>query len=214
MFHEDEHGLEHVFDFHWEFSTRKLFARIFAYDELARDAGPVPALGGAARMLGPVHALLVACIHPVMHHRGEEHLIWIRDVHEIARRLSPREWEELVAQARAKKVGEIVGRAHGQAREFYGECGATAAIEILDGVPPGSEPSSEFLRPGRRWSDELRSDLRELESWRDRLTLLREIVLPRPGYMFRAFGIEQRPWRYLVLPALYARRALRGRRRL
>ena len=50
------------------------------------------------RGLSPVHALLVACIHRVAHHRGTERLIWLLDIHLLASRLEEREWTALVSR--------------------------------------------------------------------------------------------------------------------
>ena len=47
------------------------------------------------------------------------------------------------------------------------------------------EPSAAYLRPNRRWSDELISSIGGLSRWGDRLRLLREVVLPDPTYMLQ-----------------------------
>src|SRR5678815_1905510 len=72
----DDFGLTHTFDFHWKISTQPIFADVLAFDEIADRAVPLPSLGTHARTASPRHALLLACIHPVMHHRNVESLIW------------------------------------------------------------------------------------------------------------------------------------------
>ena len=67
---EDHLAIDHVFDVHWKISTQSVFADVLTFDELAAGAEPVPALGPNARAAGGVDALLLACIHPVMHHRN------------------------------------------------------------------------------------------------------------------------------------------------
>lgn len=107
MAKEDRFGVAHAFDFHWKISTQSVFADLLTYDELAADAVPVPALGPHARAAGPVHALLLACLHPVMHHRNVERLIWVYDIHLLASRLSAAELERFADLAVAKRVGAI-----------------------------------------------------------------------------------------------------------
>src|SRR5207245_6745343 len=45
----DAYGVLHAFDFHWRLSTEALFADLLSYDELLREAIPVPRLGDGAR---------------------------------------------------------------------------------------------------------------------------------------------------------------------
>ena len=103
----DRYGVEHVFDFHWKISTQSVFADLLTYDELAADAVAIPALGPHALGAGPVHALLLACLHPVMHHRNLERLIWVYDIHLLASRLSAAELGRFADLAIAKEVGTI-----------------------------------------------------------------------------------------------------------
>src|SRR5260370_18599962 len=76
----DEFGLVHTFDFHWKISTQSVFADLLVFDEIAAVAMSLPALGAHARTAGPLHALLLPCIHPVMHHRNAESPIWIYSI--------------------------------------------------------------------------------------------------------------------------------------
>ena len=72
----DAFGVVHRFDCHWRISTQSVFADVLTFDEVAPRSIPVPALGEHARTLAPVDALLLACVHPVMHHRNAESLLW------------------------------------------------------------------------------------------------------------------------------------------
>jgi hypothetical protein len=49
-----------------------IFADVLSCDEMASLAADVPGLGLNARTTAPLHALLLACTHPVMHHRNVE----------------------------------------------------------------------------------------------------------------------------------------------
>ena len=206
---EDSYGVEHVFDFHWKISTQPTFAAVLTHDELAADAIPIPSLGPHAYGASPLHALLLACIHPAMHHKNAEHLIWMYDIHLIASRLSDEDFDRLVALAVEKRVGAIcaheLARAHARF-SFRLPPRVIATLAACEG-----EPSAAYLRPRRRWADELMSSLRGLPRWRDRLGLLREVVFPSPRYMLAIYRVTVSPPRSaLLLPALYAHRLLRG----
>jgi hypothetical protein len=205
---EDRHGVQHAFDFHWKISTQPTFAGVLTYDELIADAVPVVDLGRHARAAGMVHALLLACIHPAMHHRNAEHLIWMYDIFLLASRLSDADIDRVVDIAVAKGVGAVCACELARARSrfaFHLPDNALAALASREG-----EPSAAYLHPGRRWVDELMSSMRGLPRWGDRVGLLREIAFPSPRYMLAAYGVAARPSRAAILPALYVYRILKG----
>jgi hypothetical protein len=205
---EDRHGVQHAFDFHWKISTQPTFAGVLTYDELNAEAVPVVNLGSHARAAGLVHALLLACIHPAMHHRNAEYLIWMYDIYLLASRLSDADIDRLVEVAVAKEVGAVCAHELARARSRFAFSLPDKALVAL--ASREGEPSAAYLRPSRRWIDELISSLRGLPRWGDRIGLLREIAFPSPRYMLAAYGVSTRPSRAAILPALYAHRILRG----
>ena len=204
----DRHGVQHVFDVHWKISTQPMFAGVLTYTELDVDAVPIAGLGVHARAAGRVHALLLACIHPAMHHRNAVHLIWMYDIHLLASACSDADFDWLVAMASAKGVSAICAHELDRARERF-------AFRLPPNVIPAlavrkGEPSAAYLRPRRRWIDELLSSVRGLPRWTDRAGLLREVLFPGPRYMLAAYGMAARPFRAAFLPALYAHRIVKG----
>lgn len=209
LWKNDDFGVKHTFDFHWKVSSQSMFANVLTYDELAADAVPVPSLGPRARAAGPVHALLLACVHPVMHHRNAELLIWMYDIHLLASRLSDADFDRLVDVAVAKQVAGVCAHELARARSRFGFRTPARAIEAL--AARRAEPSAMYLRPRRRWHDDLISSVRGLPRWRDRLRLLREVVLPSPGYILKSYGMPAHPsGAVFLLPALYAHRVIGG----
>jgi hypothetical protein len=204
----DEFGLVHAFDFHWKISTQSLFANVLVFDEIDAVATAVPALGIHARTAGPLHALLLACIHPVMHHRNAESLIWIYDVHLLASGLSDREFDRFTALALAKQMSAICAYQLRAARTWFGTRIPNKAISDL--AVPAREPSMAYLRSNRQWRDELISNMRGLPHWRDRLRLLRQVTLPGPVYMLKAYGLTPSPLGAALLPILYLHRLASG----
>lgn len=209
MARRDAFGLVHALDVHWTISTQTLFASLLTFDELAADAVAVPALGPNARTAGPVHALLLACVHPVMHHRNEQVPEWTRDVHLLASRLSEAELDRFVALALDKRVGAIAARQLAVARQRFGTPIHDRALTRLT-RDAGDEPSAAYLRHGRRWHDELASNLSGLPTWSDRLTLVREVLFPSPSYMRRAYRVAAGPLGSALLPSLYVHRGVKG----
>jgi hypothetical protein len=205
----DAFGLVHTFDFHWKISTQSVFADVLVFDEIAAVAMDLPALGVHARAAGPLHALLLACIHPVMHHRNAESLIWIYDIHLLASRLSEREFDRFAEVAVAKQVSAVCAHQLSTARRWFGTRIPDSAMMRL-GAVDDDEPSAVYLQPNRRWDDELISNIRGLPRWSDRLRLLREVTLPGPAYMLKAYGVAPSALGAALLPVLYLHRLASG----
>jgi hypothetical protein len=207
---EDAFGVGHAFDFHWKISTQSAFADLLSYVELSVAAIPIPALGAHARAAGAVHALLLACVHPVMHHRNVERLVWIYDIHLLAARLSRAEFDRLAELAVRKGVAAICAHGLALARSRLGTPVPDEVIAALDAPGREAERSASYLEPARRWNDELLSNVRGLPRWTDRLRLLREVAFPAPGYMLRAYRLDRAALGRALLPALYVHRGVRG----
>lgn len=205
----DELGVTHAFDFHWKISTQAVFADVLTYDELAAASVPVPRLGPRARAAGRIHALMLACIHPVMHHRRKERLIWTYDIHLLAMSLSRDEFDEFASLALTSRVAAVCCYALELSRTRFG-------TEVPDGVlaalrnPTRSEPSAEYLASNRRWHHELFASLRFLESWSDRVRLLREVLFPEKRYIVAIYGLAHGTRHGALLAPLYAHRLLAG----
>jgi hypothetical protein len=205
---EDEFGLQHVFDFHWKISTQSAFAEVLTYEELCVDAVAVPALGPDARAASVLHALLLACIHPVMHHRNLERLIWTYDLHLLASRLSRDDLEVFADLAVHKGVGPICARQLANARSTFATPIPDCTVSRL--LSGGRPALTDYLRSGRGWHHEFLSNLRGLNSWGDRVRLAREVLFPSPRYMLSSYQITNRAQGLAVLPVLYLHRNLRG----
>jgi hypothetical protein len=202
-------GVEHRLDVHWKISTQSVFADTLNYDDIDGRTIPAPALGPHARTLPLPDALLLACIHPVMHHRATETLIWIYDVHLLASALDEDDFAGFAELALNRQVGAICLDRLALAQRTLGTSVPQEVIRALSAAGRG-EPSAVYLRQNRRWIDEVAWSVRGLPRWRDRARLMREIILPQPEYMLRAYGYDRSSLMLPILPALYLHRALRG----
>ena len=208
MAKRDVFGVDHQFDFHWKISSQSLFTDLLTHTELTREAIHIEALGPCARATGPVHALLLACVHPVIHHRNNERLIWTYDVHLLASRLSGDDFDRFAGLVAEKKVAAIAAHALSLSQLRFGTSVPERVTVRLAGAT--AERSASYLRPGRRWHHELLSNVNALPSWRDRSRLLREVIFPDRRYMLEAYGVKSRALGRLVVPALYLHRGTWG----
>ena len=205
----DAFGVVHRFDCHWRISTQSVFAGVLTFEEAAARSIPVPALGEHARTLAPADALLLACVHPVMHHRNAQSLLWMFDVHLLVAALSNDEFERFAERAIAKGVSAICAQQLRAAALTLGSPVPDAVIRDLTAIE-GPEPSAAYLERGRGWGNELVDNLRGLPRWRDRLRLLREVAFPAAAYIRQAYGFERLPFGAALLPALYVHRIMAG----
>ena len=205
----DAFGVLHAFDVHWKISTQPVFADLLTYEELLPRAVPVTGLCRAAIAPRTVDALLLACFHPVMHHRNDTRALWVYDVHLLASHLARGELDEFVQLARRKKVAAICARALQQSQTTFGTCLPPGLIDALSAAGH-AEPSSEYLASERRWHHELGSSLRGTPSFGGRARLLRQVLLPSPRYILEAYGLGRTPLASCLLPVLYIHRNLRG----
>lgn len=203
----DDWGIEHVFDIHWRISSQSLFADVLTYDELHAHAIVVPALGEQARAAAFDHALLLACVHPVMHHRNTERMIWFRDIDLLVRHMSDEELHRFAQLALEKGMARICAHQLSMAIEQFHSPVPTTVMGLLRSAP-SAEPAAIYLRPNRRWHHELVWNVRNLHGWVDRVRLLREVLFPDAAYMLEAYHLGARG--LVLLPALYAHRCAYG----
>lgn len=209
----DQAGVEHWIDVHWALSVQKPFADALTHSELWETAISLPALGPHARAPRHAHALLLACIHPVMHHRNAARMLWTYDVHRIAQRMDAREWAAFSAVTRARQLRAVV--THSLTRAIA-ELGTPVPPDILTAITPSGEreATAAYLEEGRGWLDELGSNLAGRAGWRSRVKLLQEVAFPSVDYLLASYGVARGPAGWIALPFLYVHRAMRGMWRL
>jgi hypothetical protein len=198
----------HTIDLHWRVANPQIFADMLSFDELDATSQAIPALGPAARGPSSPHALFVACVHRVAHHRDEKLLMWIFDIHLIASRLTMAEWADFLDLADRRKVVAICRQGLSLAVEHFGTVipPSVMADARVSSAADRHEPSAAFLSRDRAQLATLVSDLRALPSWSDRGRLLREHLCPPSAYMRQVYAPSSRA----PLPALYVWRAVRG----
>jgi Uncharacterised nucleotidyltransferase len=205
----DRLGVAHVFDIHWNISAHPVFATALTYDELVERAVPVPLLGRHALAFGLVDALLLACIHPVMHHQNVERLLWLDDVHLLASKCSSADLDQFVDLARRKRMAAVSAHSLQRAQQVF-RTRIPPSVYLKLAAVEACETSAEYLQPNRRWHQELASSVRVLTGWKERAALVRKVLFPSAHYMRGVYGVSDAPLGTLLLPALYVHRNLHG----
>ena len=204
----DRFGILHAFDVHWRISNVRVFADALSYEELARDAVPIPSLGPHAWGPSPRHALLLACVHRVAHHADTRDLLWLYDIHLLARGDNAAECSAFAALASARGMREVCARGLTLAAEAFGGIDPRWLTALSDSDGPGApaEPSAAFLRGRLSLAAILRADLAATPRWRGRLRILREHLFPNRAFMYERYGARHRA----ALPVLYLLRIVGG----
>ena len=200
----DRYRVQHCLDFHWKLSNNHSFARTFSFDELMQNAVRVQALH-QAHAPNPVHALLFACMHRLSHSTNgmADRLIWLYDIHLLARSLSSDQWQALVELAIKKRIPAILLMGLQATADKY-------ATEIPRDILNKLEhaPTTEQFAP-KTWQTRGHTDLanlRSLDSQRDRIRFIYEHLFPKPDYMYKKYRTRKK----LLLPCLYFLRIMQG----
>jgi hypothetical protein len=203
----DSHGIRHACDVHLKIANPQAYANRLSYDELRSEAISLPRLHHDARGPSPVHSLLIACLHRVAHHahqRADDDLLWLYDIHLLARSLSEGDVVRLLALAAAKELSAVVRDGLGRARDALGGSVSEPVLGQLEDAAKREPPPP--LLTATRTIDVALADFAALSGWRARLSLLREHLVPPRSYMRRIYPGCPR-W---LLPAAYAHRIVRG----
>lgn len=199
-FRRDVPGSECIVDLHVRALNPPALADRIPYADLERCSVPLATLHPGARGLADAAALVVACAHRLAHHSGEPRLAWDHDVLLLSRRIDG---------GGAALVAELCGR--WGARAFvaaelarvaarFDEASNEELGRAIDGAPDAADG---YLRANRSRAREFALDWRAL-GWRDRMTLLRETLLPDASFVRATSGSR------LPLPLLYVARIAKG----
>ena len=207
-------AVRHIIDLHWRIANRPLFRDLLSFDELDAKGVEIDTLGPGARTPGPVHSLLLACIHPVAHHRCDWSLIWLYDVALIAERLNSSEWARFRALAAAKKVSYICKYTFELAAQNLYESGRSGGWDrgrawldqsgMLD-IPDKrrcEEPSAEYLDEEITVRQCLLLDLKASAGITGKARLLLAHAFPDRGYIRAQYQVSS----WLGVTSAYIRR--------
>ena len=207
-------GSSHSLDLHWRINNSQLLARLFSYEELRARAQALPELSPHAFAASPVDALLLACMHRAGHkqspyymdgvaHYSGDRLIWIYDIHLLARKLTQDEWHEFMGLATQKELRAVCLEGLALAQTCFS---TPIANEVIEGLAQHNhpEPIAQYMESSavrRLWLD-----FCAIDGWRGKLGLLTENLFPPASYMHQKYRDAGSAW----LPWLYVRRMKDG----
>jgi signal peptidase I len=201
----DALGVRHALDVHVKIANVQAYADRLTYDELRREAVSLPRLGPGAIGPSAVHALFIACVHRIAHHWDEPTLLWLYDIHLLARSLDRSAWNQALRSAAAKELSSVVRLGLARAGEAFGPCAPPGVMAHLD-ESATHESAQPLFDATTRTIDVVLSDLASLAGGRARLQLLREHLFPPIAYMQQRYAGCPTAF----LPFTYAYRIVRG----
>jgi hypothetical protein len=198
-------GITHNLDMHWHLNNDYFFANAFGFEELAQNAISVPNLGKNARSLGPVHALLLACMHRIAHLKtGEGNLLfWLYDIHLFSEQFSEEQWEyfeKLTIERNLENSCLDSLKATRKAFDTKIPENILQALKIHTEKGGYAPQNASYI-----WQTQL-MNYQSLPGWREKIQLLREHLFPAPDYMVEKYQIKHAS----MLPAFYALRITQG----
>jgi len=203
-----EKGFHQSLDCHTRVNDYLFFADAFSFDELLKHSVPVTGLAESARTLGPVHALLLACMHRVatIPFGSADRLIWLYDIYLLCHSLDSSQWAEVLELARSRKLCATCVHSLDAAEAYF-------PLDVPADVMAGLEQAAqaEPFQPGcdmKRWQFYFHV-LKTTPGLRGKARLLREHFFPSAEYMFEKYQTGSR----LKLPFLYVHRVLSGFKR-
>lgn len=186
-------GFSHHLDMHWKIANQALFANALPWAELDAAAITLPALDPAARGLGPVHALLHACMHRISHLPWDDdsglsgdRLIWLYDFHLLAGRLDAAGFDNLRRIAAGQKLAGVCLDGLRQAQRTFA---TPLPAGLRDDLARAAR--SEAFDAGRartRWYQEWHN-LRA-QPPRRKLAFAREKLFPSRAYMREQYPVD------------------------
>jgi hypothetical protein len=198
-------GEDHALDVHWRVANAQAVAGLFTYGELASRACAVSVAGHTMRTPAAEDALLLACVHRVVHHDNADDLLWVYDIHCIAERFTPQQWRALADTAASRGVKALCAAGLSLSSDRFGTAIPAEIMARLTSTGGVGERAAVYLRKGLRPIDRLGIDLAVLGP-RAGLRLVWEHLVPPARYVEGKYGVRRRA----LLPAFYARRMVAG----
>jgi len=204
-------GRHHSVDLHWRINNSEFLSSIFSYSELRAAANPLPKLCDGALAIGSEHALLLACLHRLVHRAipyyvdgsafyGANRCIWLYDIHLLAQSFTPAHWDKLFRTAAEKGLCSTTLDGVERAEECFR---THFPHDVRHALSKKGEPVMSYLDSGalrRFWLD-----FSAIGGVADKVQFARELFFPSAAYMRAKYA----PTR-ASLPWLYARRAAVG----
>jgi hypothetical protein len=201
-------GTQQALDCHIKINDYLFYADAFGFDELLEHSVSIPQLAASARTLGPVHALLMACMHRVatIPLGNANRLIWLFDMYLLAESFNRDEWKVFLNLASDRAVCGTCKHSLDAAAKFFP---LAVPKEIMEDLEKAAE--NEPFKPGeemKRWQYYFQV-FKSTRGLGNKARLIREHFLPSTDYLMEKYHTRNR----LALPFLYVHRVFAGLKR-
>jgi hypothetical protein len=165
--------------------------------------------GYTVHLLEPGVALLHTAVHQMFQHRGQLRLRWLLDIDQLVRgtasyHLTDADWSHLAEEADRAGVLPAIQSALRLSQKWFNTPLPEIALALL--TRPSDRQQQIFFQqmvmPQQSTAAHIWTDVQGIPHFRERLTLLRQKLLPNPTYMMERYQISSR----LLLPFYYLRR--------
>ena len=193
-------------DIHWRLANSPLFANLFTFDELLAGSIALPNLAPNARGLGPVHALMHACVHRALNLSigvGDK-LKWQYDLELVRANFTPADWRRLVdISIRKGLAGVVLDAIENAARTFESQLPQEWTTALA------SAELTEILDARRLsdWHYMQRMTFKSLPTVFLKMRWLWQRLFPSLDYLRYLYGTQHRSYSYLIF--LRVRRVLK-----
>ena len=176
-------------DLHWDLSNPALFAGLLPWAELAAGSQPLPGLGGQARGLGKVHALLHACLHRAVNMLTgrQDRLRWLLDIHWLVLAMDNAAWMALVRAASEASLADATAAGLKAAQQAFGTPLPPDIVQSLEQAAVSEGVCTARLA---NWHYFQRCNWRALPGMPMRLRWLRQSLLPNAAHLRVRYGAD------------------------
>ena len=165
--------------------------------------------GHTIHLLDPAAALLHTAVHQMFQHRGQLRLRWLLDIDQLVRgtasyHLTNADWSRLAEEADQAGVLPAIQSALRLSQKWFDTPLPELALALLTRPSDPQQQSffQQMVMPQQSTAAHVWTDVQGIPHIRERLTLLRQKLLPNPTYMMERYQIPSP----LLLPFYYIRR--------
>ena len=179
-------------DLHWDLSNGALYADRFRWAELEAVAVSLPGIGAHACGLGPIHALLHACMHRTANALvgRQDRLRWLYDIHLLAASFDHDQWNQLVAMAARTAMADAVLAGLRASHEAFA---TPVSPEVMATLAAHARTESVRTECLSSWTYYQWSTFTTLP-WRRRLRWLRQLLFPDMAHLRVRYGADGAGW--------------------
>ena len=174
-------------DVHWRTSNRQMLAHLFSYNELMARSQVIE---DCIHAPCTADSIILSALHIIGHHLGNERLVWFYDLYLLSKKASEEDYEHLLELLHSKQMAGLVTAALNACELLFGEVLPNHVREKLIHLSAQPEPTQVLLRHQHsRWRL-FWWDLKALSGLGQRLTFIREMLVPSAQYMRHEFNTQ------------------------